>query len=38
VIVDSNNIGYNPIQFKRKLTQTNEELNLYIPEKMEEVV
>lgn len=33
VVIDSNYIGYNPKQFKRKLTQTNEELNLYIPEK-----
>lgn len=33
IIIDSSNIGYNPTQFKRKLTQTNEELNLYIPEK-----
>lgn len=33
VLIDSNDIGYNPKQFKRKLTQVNEELNLYIPEK-----
>ena len=33
MIIDRDDIGYNPTQFKRKLTQTNEELNLYIPEK-----
>jgi transposase len=33
IIIDSSDIGYNPIRFQRKLTQTNEELNLYVPEK-----
>lgn len=33
MIIDRDDIGYNPTQFKRKLTQTNEELNLYVPEK-----
>ena len=33
MIIDRDDIGYNPIRFQRKLTQTNEELNLYIPEK-----
>ena len=33
MIIDRDDIGYNPIRFQRKLTQTDEELNLYIPEK-----
>jgi orotate phosphoribosyltransferase-like protein len=33
IMIDSSDIGYNSIQFERKLTQTNEELNLYVPEK-----
>lgn len=33
IIIDSNYIGYNPIQLKRERTQTSEELNMYIPEK-----
>jgi transposase len=33
IVIDSSDIGYNPTQFERKLTQTNEELNLYVPEK-----
>lgn len=33
MIIDRDDIGYNPTQFKRKLTQTNEESNLYVPEK-----
>ena len=33
MIIDRDDIGYNPIRFQRKITQTNEELNLYIPEK-----
>ena len=33
VVVDIKNIDYIPRQFSRKYTQTNNELNLYIPEK-----
>jgi len=33
VVVDIVNIDYIPRHFSRKHTQTNDELNLYIPEK-----
>lgn len=33
IIVYNVNNGYNPKHFSRKSTQTNNELNLYIPEK-----
>lgn len=32
-IIDTNYLGYNPTQLKRKRTQNSTDLNLYIPEK-----
>lgn len=33
IIIDSNCLGYNPMQFERKHTKNSNGLNLYIPEK-----